>query len=46
VKKALHEEPDPDFLIIDDNTSGLDRFDEEEHWVELVLSRILPMAKA
>ena len=45
-KEVLHEEPDPDFLIIDDNTSVLDRFNEEEHWVELLLSRIFPMAKA
>jgi KaiC/GvpD/RAD55 family RecA-like ATPase len=44
-KEVLHEEPAPDFLIIDDNTSNLDRFNEEEHWVELLLSRILPMAK-
>jgi KaiC/GvpD/RAD55 family RecA-like ATPase len=44
-KEVLHEEPDPDFLIIDDNTSNLDRFNEEEHWIELLLSRILPMAK-
>jgi len=45
-KEVLHEEPDPDFLIIGDNTSVLDRFNEEEHWVELLLSRIFPMAKA
>ena len=45
-KEVLHEDPDPDFLIIDDNTSVLDRFNEEEHWVELLLSRIFPMAKA
>ena len=44
-KEALHEEPDPDFLIIDENTSVMDRFNEEEHWVELLLSRLLPMAK-
>jgi KaiC/GvpD/RAD55 family RecA-like ATPase len=45
-KEVSHEAPDPDFLIIDDNTSVLDRFNEEENWVELLLSRILPMAKA
>jgi len=44
-KEVTHEPPAPEFLIIDDNTSNMDRFNEEKNWIELMLSRILPMAK-
>lgn len=44
-REVRHEAPDPDFLIIDDNSSILDRFNEEKNWVELVLSRFLPTSK-
>ena len=45
-KEVLHEPPAPDFLVIADNTSVLDRFNEEENWVELMLSRVFPMGKS
>jgi KaiC/GvpD/RAD55 family RecA-like ATPase len=45
-KEVLHEPPAPDFLVIADNQSVLDRFNEEENWVELTLSRIFPMGKS
>jgi KaiC/GvpD/RAD55 family RecA-like ATPase len=44
-KEVTHEPPAPEFLIIDDNTSNMDRFNEEKSWIELMLSRVLPMAK-
>jgi KaiC/GvpD/RAD55 family RecA-like ATPase len=44
-KEVTHEPPAPEFLIIDDNTSILDRFNEEKNWIELTLSRVFPMAK-
>ncbi|MGP8126462.1 MAG: RAD55 family ATPase [Candidatus Bathyarchaeia archaeon] len=44
-KEVTHEPPAPEFLIIDDNTSNIDRFNEEKSWIELMLSRVLPMAK-
>jgi KaiC/GvpD/RAD55 family RecA-like ATPase len=44
-KEVLHEPAAPDFLVIAENNSTLDRFNEEKNWVELLLSRIIPMAK-
>ena len=44
-KEVTHEPPAPEFLIIDDNTSIIDRFNEEKNWIELMLSRVFPMAK-
>lgn len=44
-KEVTHEPPAPEFLIVDDNTSNIDRFNEEKNWIELMLSRVLPMAK-
>jgi KaiC/GvpD/RAD55 family RecA-like ATPase len=44
-KEVTHEPPAPEFIIIDDNTSIIDRFNEEKNWIELMLSRVFPMAK-
>lgn len=44
-KEVLHEPPAPEFLIIDDNASILDRFNDEKNWIELLLSRPIPMAR-
>jgi KaiC/GvpD/RAD55 family RecA-like ATPase len=44
-KEVSNEPPDPDFLIIADDISTLDRFNEEKNWVEYMLSRVFPMAK-
>ena len=44
-KEVSNEPPAPDFLIIADNISTLDRFNEEKSWVEFVLARAFPMAR-
>ena len=44
-KEVLHEPRAPDFLVIADNISVLDRFNEEKNWIELILSRVYPMGK-
>jgi len=44
-KEVTHEPPAPEFLIIDENTSIMDRFNEEKNWIELMLSRVFPMGK-
>jgi hypothetical protein len=38
--------PAPEFLTIADNISILDRFNAEKNWVEMYLTRPIPMAKA
>ncbi len=40
-QEVTHEPPAPEFLIIDENTSTLDRFNEEKNWIELMLSQSL-----
>ena len=37
--------PAPEFLIVVDNISILDRFNAEKNWVEMYLTRPIPMAK-
>jgi KaiC/GvpD/RAD55 family RecA-like ATPase len=44
-KEVLHEPAAPEFLVIAENNSILDRFNDEKHWVELLLSRALPLAR-
>jgi len=36
----------PEFLVISDNSSVLDRFNDEKNWVELYLTRPIPMGKS
>ena len=42
----MGDSPAPEFLVIADNSSVLDRFNAEKNWVELFLTRPIPMAKA
>jgi KaiC/GvpD/RAD55 family RecA-like ATPase len=44
-REAMVESPAPEFLVIADNSSILDRFNDEKNWVELYLTRPIPMAK-
>jgi KaiC/GvpD/RAD55 family RecA-like ATPase len=44
-REAMADSPAPEFLIIDDNNSVLDRFNAERNWVEMLLSRPIPMTK-
>ncbi len=44
-KEAMTDSPSPEFLVISDNGSILDRFNDEENWVEMVLTRPIPMSK-
>jgi KaiC/GvpD/RAD55 family RecA-like ATPase len=44
-REAMADSPAPEFLIIDDNNSVLDRFNPERNWVEFLLSRPIPMTK-
>jgi KaiC/GvpD/RAD55 family RecA-like ATPase len=45
-KEAMADSPAPEFLVISDNGSVLDRFNEEKNWVELYLTRPIPMGKS
>ena len=45
-KEAMAESPAPEFLVIADNCSVIDRFNDEKNWVELYLTRPIPMAKS
>jgi KaiC/GvpD/RAD55 family RecA-like ATPase len=45
-KEAMAELPAPEFLVIADNCSVIDRFNDEKNWVELYLTRPIPMAKS
>jgi len=45
-KEAMVDAPAPEFLVISDNGSVLDRFNEEKNWVELYLTRPVPMGKS
>jgi KaiC/GvpD/RAD55 family RecA-like ATPase len=42
---AMADSPAPEFLIIDDNISVVERFNAERNWVEFLLTRPLPMTK-
>lgn len=44
-REAMVESAAPEFLVIADNSSVLDRFNDEKNWVELYLTRPIPMAK-
>jgi KaiC/GvpD/RAD55 family RecA-like ATPase len=44
-REAMVESPAPEFLVIAENGSTLDRFNDEKNWVELYLTRPIPMAK-
>ena len=45
-REAMVESAAPEFLVIADNSSVLDRFNDEKNWVELYLTRPIPMAKS
>lgn len=45
-REAMVESAAPEFLVIADNASVLDRFNDERNWVELYLTRPIPMAKS
>ena len=44
-REAMVESAAPEFLVIADNSSVLDRFNDERNWVELYLTRPIPMSK-
>ena len=45
-REAMVETAAPEFLVIADNNSILERFNDEKNWVELMLTRPLPIAKS
>lgn len=45
-REAMADSPAPEFLVIAENGSVLDRFNAEKNWVELYLTRPIPMAKS
>ncbi len=45
-RDAMDDAPTPEFLVISDNGSVLDRFNDEKNWVELYLTRPIPMGKS
>jgi len=45
-REAMADSPAPEFLVIVDNGSVLDRFNDERAWVELYLTRPFPMGKS
>ena len=44
-RESMVDSPAPEFLTIADNLSVLDRFNAERNWVEMFLTRPIPMAK-
>ncbi len=44
-REAMADSPAPEFLIIADNISVLDRFNAERNWIEMYLTRPIPMSK-
>jgi KaiC/GvpD/RAD55 family RecA-like ATPase len=44
-REAMADSPTPEFLVVSDNGSVLDRFNAEKNWVELYLTRPIPMSK-
>ena len=45
-RESMEDSPAPEFLTIADNLSVLDRFNAERNWVEMYLTRPIPMSKA
>lgn len=45
-REAMVESASPEFLVVAENNSVLDRFNDEKNWVELFLTRPIPMAKS
>ena len=45
-REAMADSPAPEFLVVADNGSILDRFNEEKNWVDLYLTRPIPMGKS
>jgi len=45
-REAMVQTAAPEFLVIADNNSILERFNDEKNWVELMLTRPLPIAKS
>jgi KaiC/GvpD/RAD55 family RecA-like ATPase len=45
-KDAMDDAPTPEFLVISDNSSVLDRFNDEKNWIELYLTRPIPMGRS
>lgn len=45
-REAMVESPAPEFLVLADNISILDRFNDEKNWVEMFLTRPIPMSKS
>jgi KaiC/GvpD/RAD55 family RecA-like ATPase len=44
-REAMADSPAPEFLTIADNISVLDRFNAERNWIEMYLTRPIPMSK-
>lgn len=44
-REAMVDSPAPEFLVLADNISVLDRFNDERNWVEMFLTRPIPMSK-
>lgn len=44
-RQSMDDSPAPEFLTIADNISVLDRFNAEKNWVEMYLTRPIPMSK-
>jgi KaiC/GvpD/RAD55 family RecA-like ATPase len=45
-REAMVESASPEFLVVAENNSVLDRFNDEKNWVELFLTRPIPVAKS
>ena len=45
-REAMVESAAPEFLVLADNISILDRFNDEKNWVEMFLTRPIPMSKS
>jgi KaiC/GvpD/RAD55 family RecA-like ATPase len=45
-RDAMADSPAPEFLVVADNCSVVDRFNAERNWVELYLTRPIPMSKS
>lgn len=44
-REAMADSPAPEFLTIADNISVFDRFNAERNWIEMYLTRPIPMSK-
>jgi KaiC/GvpD/RAD55 family RecA-like ATPase len=44
-RDAMVDSPSPEALVLADNISVLDRFNDEKNWVEMFLTRPIPMSK-